>query len=170
MCLITRVYTDVRSTFSFKCLPESCPRRFHVDEDGDLVVCRSPLAKGITIGMSNKWIHVIDVTQNLLLTRPNPFGGRVYRLEHVNRTSLDMVGMQVWRSALLMGDFILDNRDIFTREQVVLELGSGVGLTGIVAAMCCKEIVFTGKWPMIIIIVVKNDKRYTKKFTFSTEI
>lgn len=53
--------------------------------------------------------------------------------------------MQVWRSALLMGDFILENRDIFNSDQIVLELGSGVGLTGIVAAMYCKEIIFTGK-------------------------
>lgn len=53
--------------------------------------------------------------------------------------------MQVWRSALLMGDFIMENRDIFTNDQIVLELGSGVGLTGIVAAMYCKEIIFTGK-------------------------
>jgi len=44
-----------------------------------------------------------------------------------------------------MGDFILDNRDIFTKDQIVLELGSGVGLTGIVAAMYCKEVIFTGK-------------------------
>lgn len=53
--------------------------------------------------------------------------------------------MQVWRSALLMGDFILENKNIFTCDQVVLELGSGVGLTGIVAAMCCKEVIFTGE-------------------------
>lgn len=53
--------------------------------------------------------------------------------------------MQVWRSALLMGDFIMENRDIFANNQTVLELGSGVGLTGIVAAMHCKEIIFTGK-------------------------
>lgn len=56
-----------------------------------------------------------------------------------------MVGMQVWRSALLMGDFIIVNRDIFTNNQVMLELGSGVGLTGIVAAMYCKEVIFTGE-------------------------
>lgn len=67
-------------------------------------------------------------------------------IEHINRTSLNMVGMQVWRSALLMGDFILENRHIFTGDQIVLELGSGVGLTGIVAAMYCKEIIFTGKY------------------------
>jgi len=66
-------------------------------------------------------------------------------LEHRNQTSLDMVGMQVWRSALLLSDFILENRDIFNSEQNVLELGSGVGLTGIVAAMYCKEVIFTGQ-------------------------
>jgi len=38
----------------------------------------------------------------------------------------------------------MDNRDIFTSDQVVLELGSGVGLTGIVAAIYCKEVIFTG--------------------------
>lgn len=104
---------SVRSTFKFKrqsYMP--CPEQLSVDEDGDLVIRRSPLAKGIII-------------------------------EHINRTSLNMVGMQVWRSALLMSDFILENRDIFTKEQIVLELGSGVGLTGIVAAMYCKEIIFT---------------------------
>lgn len=104
---------SVRSTFKFKCQPKKPrPEQLSVDEDGDLVVRRSPLAKGIII-------------------------------EHINRTSLNMVGMQVWRSALLMGDFILENRDIFTNDQIVLELGSGVGLTGIVAAMYCKEVIFT---------------------------
>lgn len=53
--------------------------------------------------------------------------------------------MQVWRSALLMADFVMGKRNIFSGDQVVLELGSGVGLTGIVAAMYCKEVVFTGK-------------------------
>lgn len=62
-----------------------------------------------------------------------------------------MVGMQVWRSALSMSDFIVENRHIFTGEQVVLELGSGVGLTGIVAAMYCKEIIFTGEHHKIVI-------------------
>ncbi|KAF0763620.1 methyltransferase-like protein 22 [Aphis craccivora] len=105
---------SVRSTFKFKCQPPNkpCSEQLSLDEDGDVVVRRSPLAKGIII-------------------------------EHINRTSLNMVGMQVWRSALLMGDFIMENRDIFTNDQIVLELGSGVGLTGIVAAMYCKEIIFT---------------------------
>ncbi|XP_025413414.1 methyltransferase-like protein 22 [Sipha flava] len=103
---------SVRSLFRFKWELEPCLKQLSVDEDGDLIVQRSPFSKSITI-------------------------------EHINRTSLNMVGMQVWRSALLMGDFILDNRHIFTNDQVVLELGSGVGLTGIVTAMCCKEVIFT---------------------------
>lgn len=73
------------------------------------------------------------------------FYANIILSEHKNRTSLNMVGMQVWRSALLMSDFIMENRDIFTNEQVILELGSGVGLTGIVAAMYCKEVIFTGE-------------------------
>lgn len=64
-----------------------------------------------------------------------------------------MVGMQVWRSALLMGDFIIENKDIFTSDQIVLELGSGVGLTGIVAAMYCKEMIFTGNSVNMIVLL-----------------
>jgi len=107
-----RMVTDVRNTFRLKSLPNKNARPFSVDKDGDLVMCRNPLSKGITI-------------------------------EHINQTSLKMVGMQIWRSALSMSDFIMDNRDIFTSDQVVLELGSGVGLTGIVAAIYCKEVIFT---------------------------
>lgn len=44
-----------------------------------------------------------------------------------------------------MSDFIIENRNVFNSDQVVLELGSGVGLTGIVAAMYCKEVIFTGE-------------------------
>lgn len=72
-------------------------------------------------------------------------------IEHINRTPLNMVGMQVWRSALLMGDFIMENKNIFSSDQVVLELGSGVGLTGIVAAMYCKEVIFTGESTMYLL-------------------
>ncbi|VVC44285.1 Lysine methyltransferase,S-adenosyl-L-methionine-dependent methyltransferase [Cinara cedri] len=110
----TFVIKNVRSVFRFKCQSMQPPNsdHFSVDEDGDLIVLRSPFSKAIVI-------------------------------EHINRTSLNMVGMQVWRSALLMGDFIMGNKNIFSGDQVILELGSGVGLTGIVAAMYCKEVVFT---------------------------
>lgn len=45
------MFVGVRSTFKFKCQPiQHGPQQLSVDEDGDLVVQRSPLAKGIIIG------------------------------------------------------------------------------------------------------------------------
>lgn len=45
------MFLGVRSTFKFKCQPNKpCPEELSIDEDGDLVVRRSPLAKGIIIG------------------------------------------------------------------------------------------------------------------------
>jgi len=51
------LYIGVRSTFKFKRQPNNkpCPaEQLSVDEDGDLVVQRSPIAKGIIIGNYNK--------------------------------------------------------------------------------------------------------------------
>lgn len=44
------MFVDIRSTFKWKCQPKLCPGQFSIDEDGDLVVRRNPLAKGIIIG------------------------------------------------------------------------------------------------------------------------
>ncbi|XP_050526411.1 methyltransferase-like protein 22 isoform X1 [Daktulosphaira vitifoliae] len=84
---------------------------------------------------------LVDEDGDLLLQRKSNIKEVV--IEHFNRSPLDLVGMQVWRSALLMSDFIMYRRDIFNYNQVVLELGSGVGMTGIVLAMHCKETIFT---------------------------
>lgn len=54
-----------------------------------------------------------------------------------------MVGLQVWRGALLLADYILSHPDSF-RNQIILELGSGVGLTSIVASYLAKEVICTG--------------------------
>lgn len=51
-------------------------------------------------------------------------------LEHHKATDLTLVGLQVWRGALLLADYIFHNRDEF-KDKRVLELGSGVGLTGV---------------------------------------
>lgn len=50
-------------------------------------------------------------------------------LEHRKATDLTLVGLQVWRGALLLADYIFHNRVEF-KDKRVLELGSGVGLTG----------------------------------------
>ncbi|XP_012231614.2 methyltransferase-like protein 22 isoform X2 [Linepithema humile] len=63
-------------------------------------------------------------------------------IEHSVSTELNLVGLQVWRGALLLADYILSYPDLF-KDQTILELGSGVGLTGIVASYLAKEVICT---------------------------
>ncbi|XP_076753100.1 methyltransferase-like protein 22 isoform X2 [Xylocopa sonorina] len=63
-------------------------------------------------------------------------------IEHHVLTELQNVGLQVWRGALLLADYILSNPDLF-RDKIILELGAGVGLTSIVASFLAKEVICT---------------------------
>ncbi|XP_076381080.1 methyltransferase-like protein 22 isoform X2 [Megalopta genalis] len=63
-------------------------------------------------------------------------------IEHRTTTKLQHVGLQVWRGALLLADYILSNPDLF-KDKTVLELGAGVGLTSIVASFLAKEVICT---------------------------
>jgi len=64
-------------------------------------------------------------------------------IEHGKSTTLDKVGLQVWRGALLLADWVLHNTKLL-QSATVLELGSGTGLTSIAAAMVAKEVISTG--------------------------
>jgi predicted nicotinamide N-methyase len=57
---------------------------------------------------------------------------------------MELVGRQIWRGALLLGDFVLHHGSSLLQGHTVLELGSGVGLTSIVAAMFASEVICTG--------------------------
>lgn len=83
----------------------------HVDKDGDLEVKRRRK----------------DLKREFIL------------IEHSQSTVLQLVGLQVWRGALLINDYIIHNRDLF-RGKNVLELGSGVGLSSILAARYCDQV------------------------------
>ncbi|XP_015587495.1 methyltransferase-like protein 22 [Cephus cinctus] len=63
-------------------------------------------------------------------------------IEHGGSTELQLVGLQLWRGALLLADYILSNPKLF-KERTVLELGSGVGLTSIVAGFFANEVICT---------------------------
>eukprot|EP01084_Bolivina_argentea_P057940 105810_1 len=52
-------------------------------------------------------------------------------------TALVEVGKQLWSGSLLLADWILSKRDHRISNQTVLELGAGVGLPSIAAAMAC---------------------------------
>lgn len=73
------------------------------------------------------------------------FNGKLFsssKTEHKKSTILGEVGLQVWRGALLLNDFILENRDLFANK-TILEVGSGVGISSIVASMYAKKVVCT---------------------------
>lgn len=63
-------------------------------------------------------------------------------IEHSQSTVLQLVGLQVWRGALLINDYIIDHREEF-RGKHLLELGSGVGLSSILAALYCDQVCCT---------------------------
>lgn len=66
-------------------------------------------------------------------------------IEHKKSTNFSLVGLQVWRGAFLLADFIIHNRWHFCTQKA-LEVAAGVGLTSIVAAQYCREVVCTGKF------------------------
>ncbi|XP_050515230.1 methyltransferase-like protein 22 isoform X4 [Diabrotica virgifera virgifera] len=55
--------------------------------------------------------------------------------KHKQSTIIDMVGLQIWRGALLLADWLIYNHEEIPKDSVILELGSGVGLTSVVASM-----------------------------------
>ncbi|KAJ8964669.1 hypothetical protein NQ317_009317 [Molorchus minor] len=50
-------------------------------------------------------------------------------------TVLGLVGLQIWRGSLLLADWLIHNNRHISSDSYILELGSGVGLTSIIASM-----------------------------------
>lgn len=73
-----------------------------------------------------------------------------------------MVGLQVWRGALLLADYILHNRKLL-KNKTILELGSGVGLTGIVGGIYAKRVICTDiNYGGILELIQNNIQRNSK--------
>lgn len=63
-------------------------------------------------------------------------------ISHCTSSSVDLVGLQVWRGALLLSDFVLANPKLL-QGKTVLELAAGTGLTSIVAATLAHAVTAT---------------------------
>ncbi|GAB4817802.1 hypothetical protein N2152v2_004848 [Parachlorella kessleri] len=74
--------------------------------------------------------------------RETQVSGQKLTVHHGLATPLSLVGLQVWRGALLLGDYILHNRRVFTGS-TVLELGAGPGVAGLLAARFAEEVILT---------------------------
>ncbi|CAB4061908.1 METTL22 [Lepeophtheirus salmonis] len=84
---------------------------------------------------------------------------------HYVSSSVDLVGLQVWRGALLLSDYILDNQDYF-KHKCTLELAAGTGIASIVSGLFADEVYITdvdrGQILDIINMNVKNNKHLIK--------
>ncbi|XP_057328193.1 methyltransferase-like protein 22 [Microplitis mediator] len=90
------------------------------------------------LNLKNKEIKY-DSDEDLILDRTKT--GQLF-IEHSISTELQLVGLQVWRGAFLLADYIFDNPKIFKNKNII-ELGSGVGLTSIVASMLAHQVTCT---------------------------
>ena len=65
---------------------------------------------------------------------------------HFRSTSISLVGLQVWRGALILADYLLAHHAELDMENArVIELAAGTGITSIVsAALGAKSVLCTG--------------------------
>ncbi|XP_030019919.2 LOW QUALITY PROTEIN: methyltransferase-like protein 22 [Manduca sexta] len=88
----------------------------------------------------------------------------VIRIEHSSKTKISLVGLQVWRGAFLLGDWLIHlglKGELAGKN--VLELGAGTGVTSFVAAMYAKKVVCTDIDLGGILDLIKLNARYNKK-------
>ncbi|XP_072298794.1 protein-lysine N-methyltransferase EEF2KMT [Eucyclogobius newberryi] len=80
-----------------------------------------------------------------------PGGGAVTLQENVAVISEGTTGLVTWEAALFLAEWALDNQQYFN-NRAVLELGSGVGLTGITVCSSCRpsEFIFSDCHPRVL--------------------
>lgn len=65
------------------------------------------------------------------------------------QTEIARVGLQVWRAALLLADFIMHRSEWF-KGCVALELGGGTGITSFTAGLVADCIILTDFLPEVL--------------------
>ncbi|KRX00002.1 hypothetical protein PPERSA_05504 [Pseudocohnilembus persalinus] len=70
-------------------------------------------------------------------------------------TDYDLTGQIIWRAATQLAEYIIDNQDLF-RDKVVLELGAGVGVSGLVCSQFAKKVYITDGNEIVSDLMDKN--------------
>jgi predicted nicotinamide N-methyase len=70
-------------------------------------------------------------------------------------TDYDLTGQILWPAAEYLSKYIIDNPTIF-KDQLVLELGSGVGLSGLISSIYAKKAYLTDGNDTVIELLEKN--------------
>ncbi|XP_077526766.1 methyltransferase-like protein 22 [Haemaphysalis longicornis] len=80
-------------------------------------------------------------------------------LDHCPASTLPTVGLQVWKAALVMSDFLLHRGRELLRGKGVVEFGSGAGLCGVVAAAFADYVICTDAWEEVLHLCGRNLKQ-----------
>ncbi|XP_075635737.1 uncharacterized protein LOC142607936 [Castanea sativa] len=85
------------------------------------------------------------------------FGSQVIQLFclHSASTDFDLTGQLVWPGAMLLNDYLSKN-DEMLQGCSAIELGSGVGITGILCSRFCRDFVLTDHNDEVLKILKKN--------------
>ncbi|KAL7174414.1 hypothetical protein ACSBR2_033635 [Camellia fascicularis] len=85
------------------------------------------------------------------------FGSQVLQLFCLQSasTDFDLTGQLVWPGATLLNNFLSKNPEMLSRCSVI-ELGSGVGVTGILCSRFCCEVILTDHNEEVLKILNKN--------------
>lgn len=102
-----------------------------------------------------------DHDEDLDIERPKK---EVIKIEHSSKTKIALVGLQVWRGAFLLGDWLihLGLKGELTNK-CVLELGAGTGLTSFVAAVYANKVVCTDINVGGILELINLNTKYNRK-------
>ncbi|CAA3007772.1 Hypothetical predicted protein [Olea europaea subsp. europaea] len=85
------------------------------------------------------------------------FGSHVLELYCLQSasTDFDLTGQLVWPGAVLLNDYLSKNAETLQGSSVI-ELGSGVGITGMLCSRFCREVVLTDHNEEVLKILKKN--------------
>ncbi|XP_010417827.1 PREDICTED: protein N-lysine methyltransferase METTL21A-like isoform X2 [Camelina sativa] len=85
------------------------------------------------------------------------FGSHVLELYCLQSasTDFDLTGQLVWPGAMLMNGYLSENAEIL-QGCSILELGSGVGITGVLCSKFCRKVIFTDHNDEVLKILKKN--------------
>ncbi|XP_075979102.1 methyltransferase-like protein 22 [Anticarsia gemmatalis] len=102
-----------------------------------------------------------DEDDDLDIERPQK---EIIKIEHSSHTKIALVGLQVWRGAFLLADWLIHlGLKGELANKCVLELGAGTGLTSFVAALYAKKVVCTDIDLGGILELIKLNAKYNKK-------
>ncbi|KNA19105.1 hypothetical protein SOVF_064660 [Spinacia oleracea] len=85
------------------------------------------------------------------------FGSQVLELYclHSASTDFDLTGQLVWPGAVLLNEYLSKNAEMLQGLSVI-ELGSGVGVTGVLCSRFCKKVLMTDHSDEVLKILKKN--------------